>query len=366
MPKSLTQIEDFYSLVTNNTPMFDTRAPIEFAQGAFPHTHSLPLMSNKERELVGTCYKNKGQDKAIELGHELVQGQSKKAKIDAWIDFIQKHPNGALYCFRGGLRSQITQQWIYEASGVDYPRLKGGYKALRRYLIDETERIMTQVTPIVIGGQTGCGKTLLLDHIQQTIDLEGLANHRGSAFGNTTTAQPTQIAFENELAIELIKKQNHTHLVFEDEGANVGTVHIPDCIKNKTSQADLILLDATTDERIQVSMDAYVTNMYQNFMHQDKQNGFNNFADYWLKSLEKIQKRLGLERYKIMKNQVESALTAHQNTDTFEGFLPIVESLLVDYYDPMYNYQIQKKLDRVVFKGNASEVIEYLHSLSIS
>lgn len=366
MPKSLTQIEDFYSLVTNNTPMFDTRAPIEFAQGAFPHTHSLPLMSNKERELVGTCYKNKGQDKAIELGHELVQGQSKKAKIDAWIDFIQKHPNGALYCFRGGLRSQITQQWIYEASGVDYPRLKGGYKALRRYLIDETERIMTQVTPIVIGGQTGCGKTLLLDHIQQTIDLEGLANHRGSAFGNTTTAQPTQIAFENELAIELIKKQNHTHLVFEDEGANVGTVHIPDCIKNKTSQADLILLDATTDERIQVSMDAYVANMYQNFMHQDQQNGFNNFADYWLKSLEKIQKRLGLERYKIMKNQVESALTAHQNTDTFEGFLPIVESLLVDYYDPMYNYQIQKKLDRVVFKGNASEVIEYLHSLSIS
>ncbi|WPE15782.1 tRNA 2-selenouridine(34) synthase MnmH [Candidatus Thioglobus autotrophicus] len=366
MPKSLTQIEDFYSLVVNNTPMFDTRAPIEFAQGAFPHTHSLPLMSDKERELVGTCYKNKGQDKAIELGHELVQGQSKQAKIDAWVDFIQKHPNGALYCFRGGLRSQITQQWIYKASGVDYPRLKGGYKALRRYLIDETERIMAHITPIVIGGQTGCGKTLLLDHIQQMIDLEGLANHRGSAFGNTTTAQPTQIAFENELAIELIKKQNHTHLVFEDEGANVGTVHIPDCIKNKTSQADLILLNATTDERIQVSMDAYVTNMYQNFMHQDQQNGFNNFANYWLKSLEKIQKRLGLERYKIMKNQVESALTMHQNTNTFEGFLPVVESLLVDYYDPMYNYQIQKKLDRVAFKGSASEVIEYLYSLSIS
>ena len=366
MPKSLTQIEDFYSLVISNTPMFDTRAPIEFSQGAFPHTHSLPLMSDKERELVGTCYKNKGQDKAVLLGHELVQGEVKQARLDAWLAFIKKHPDGALYCFRGGMRSQITQQWIYEATGVDYPRLKGGYKALRRYLIDETERIMTQITPIVIGGQTGCGKTLLLDHIQQTIDLEGLANHRGSAFGNTTTAQPTQIAFENELAIELIKKQNHAHLVFEDEGANVGTVHIPDCIKNKTSQADLILLDATTDERIQVSMDAYVTNMYQNFMLQDSQNGFNNFANYWLKSLEKIQKRLGLERYKMMKNQVESALTAYQNTNTFEGFLPIVESLLVDYYDPMYNYQIQKKLDRVAFKGSASEVIEYLHNLSIS
>jgi len=364
--KTLTQIEDFYSLVVNNTPMFDTRAPIEFAQGAFPHTHSLPLMSDKERELVGTCYKNKGQNKAIELGHELVQGQSKKAKIDAWIDFMQKHPNGALYCFRGGLRSQITQQWIYEASGIDYPRLKGGYKALRRYLIDETERIMNQITPVVIGGQTGCGKTLLLERIQQAIDLEGLANHRGSAFGNTTTAQPTQIAFENALASELIKQQNCAHLMFEDEGANVGTVHIPDCVKNKTSQADLILLDATTDERIKVSMDAYVVDMHQNFMAQDSQNGFNNFANYWLRSLEKIQKRLGLERYKIMKSQVELALKTHQNTGSFDGFLPIVESLLVDYYDPMYNYQIQKKIDRVVFKGSDSDVIEYLNSLSIS
>ena len=366
MPKSLTQIEDFHSLVVNNTPMFDTRAPIEFTQGAFPHTQSLPLMSDQERELVGTCYKNKGQEKAIELGHELVQGEDKQAKVTAWLEFIQKNPNGALYCFRGGLRSQITQQWIYEESGIDYPRLKGGYKALRRYLIDETERVMNQVTPIIIGGQTGCGKTLLLEHIQQMVDLEGLANHRGSAFGNTTTAQPTQISFENELAIKLIKQQNYSHLVFEDEGANVGTVHIPDCVKNKTSQADLILLDATTDERIQVSMDAYVINMYQNFLTQDQINGFNNFAKYWLLSLEKIQKRLGLERYKVMKLQVESALTSYQSSNTFDDFLPIVESLLVDYYDPMYNYQIQKKLDRVIFKGSSSEILDYLRSLSIS
>ncbi len=366
MSKALTQIEDFRSLVTNNTPMFDTRAPVEFSQGAFPHTQSLPLMSDKERELIGTCYKNKGQDKAIELGHELVQGEVKQARVDAWLEFINNHPHGALYCFRGGLRSQITQQWIYEATGIDYPRLKGGYKALRRYLIDETDRIMGDITPVIIGGQTGCGKTLLLDHIQQTIDLEGLANHRGSAFGNTTTAQPTQIAFENELAIELIKKQDNSYLVFEDEGANVGTVHIPDCVKNQTSQADLILLEASTDERIEVSMDAYVINMHRDFIAQDQVKGFDNFVNYWLKSLEKIQKRLGLERYKVMKSQVELALNGFKNTNSFDGFLPIVESLLVDYYDPMYNYQIQKKLDRVVFKGNRAEVLDYLHNLSIS
>lgn len=366
MNKTLTQIEDFHSLVINNTPLFDTRAPIEFTQGAFPHTKSLPLMSDEQREQVGTCYKNKGQDKAIELGHQLVQGEGKQARVDAWLEFIKNNPNGALYCFRGGLRSQITQEWIYEASGIDYPRLKGGYKALRRYLIDETDRIMSYITPVIIGGQTGCGKTLLLEHIKPIIDLEGLANHRGSAFGNTTTAQPTQIAFENKLAIELIKKQNYSHLIFEDEGANVGTVHIPDCIKNKTSQADLILLEASTQERVDISMDAYVINMHADFIKQNMQNGFDNFSNYWLLSLEKIQKRLGLERYKIMKEQVQLALKNHQNINSFDGFLPVVESLLVDYYDPMYNYQIQKKQDRVVFKGSNKEVLDYINSLSIS
>jgi tRNA 2-selenouridine synthase len=366
MNKALTQIDDFHSLITNDTPMFDTRAPIEFAQGGFPHTKNLPLMSNKERELVGTCYKNKGKNKAILLGYELVQGDIKQSRLDNWLEFISKNPNGALYCFRGGMRSQITQQWIYEASGIDYPRLKGGYKALRRYLIDETYSIINKITPIIIGGQTGCGKTLLLKHIKPMIDLEGLANHRGSAFGNTTTAQPTQINFENNLAIELIKKQNYSHLVFEDEGSNVGTVHIPDCVKNKTSQAQLILLEASIDERIEVSMDAYVINMHQDFINQDSINGFDNFANYWLKSLNKIQKRLGLERYKIMLLQVNQALSLYKNTNSFDGFLTIVEALLLDYYDPMYNYQIQKKLNRVVFKGSSLEVFEYIKDFCIN
>jgi tRNA 2-selenouridine synthase len=107
-------------------------------------------------------------------------------------------------------------------------------------------------------------------------------------------------------------------------------------------------------------MDAYVINMYQDFINQDGVNGFDNFANYWLKSLDKIQKRLGLERYKIMLLQVNQALSLYKNTNSFDGFLPIVESLLLDYYDPMYNYQIQKKLNRVVFRGNSSEVLEYI------
>ena len=366
MSNELTQITDFTQLFIGNTPLIDTRAPIEFDQGAFPYTTSLPLMSDKERELVGTCYKNKGQEKAIELGHELVQGEVKQERLDAWLEFIKNNPNGALYCFRGGMRSQITQEWIYQASGINYPRIKGGYKALRRFLIDETDRIMGQVTPIVIGGQTGCGKTLLLDKLKDTIDLEGLANHRGSAFGNTTTPQPTQINFENTLAIELIKQQQHSHLVFEDEGSNVGTVHIPQCVQDKTSQAELILLEASVEERLKVSMDAYVINMQQDFIQQNADNGFDNFANYWLKSLEKIQRRLGLERYKALLQLVNNALSRYKEHGDAEGFHPVVEELLVGYYDPMYDYQIQKKMNRVVFKGSANDVLSYLNDRSIS
>jgi len=365
MPDELTQITDFTQLFVNDIALIDTRAPIEFEQGAFPFAQNLPLMSDSERELVGACYKNKGQEKAISLGHKLVYGKVKQTRLDTWLGFIKNNPNGALYCFRGGLRSQITQEWIYEASGVNYPRIKGGYKALRRFLIDETDRIMSKITPIIIGGQTGCGKTLLLDHLKDTIDLEGLANHRGSAFGNTTTPQPTQINFENELAIELIKKQEHSHLVFEDEGSNVGTVHIPQCVQDKTSQAELILLEASINERLKVSMDAYVINMQQDFIQQDAINGFDNFANYWLQSLEKIQRRLGLERYQAMLKLLNHALQRYKDQGEADGFYPVVEELLVGYYDPMYDYQIQKKMGRVVFKGNASEVMAYLADRSI-
>jgi tRNA 2-selenouridine synthase len=224
---------------------------------------------------------------------------------------------------------------------------------------------MKRITPFVIGGQTGCGKTLLLDQLKDTIDLEGLANHRGSAFGNTTTPQPTQINFENTLAIELIKKQANSRLVFEDEGSNVGTVHIPQCVQDKTSQAELVLLEASVAERLKVSMDAYVINMRQDFITQDPINGFDNFANYWLRSLEKIQRRLGLERYQAMLKLVNGALKRYKDQGEAEGFYPVVEELLVGYYDPMYDYQIQKKMDRVVFKGNANEVLSYLNDRSI-
>jgi tRNA 2-selenouridine synthase len=136
-------------------------------------------------------------------------------------------------------------------------------------------------------------------------------------------------------------------------------------VQHKTTQAELVLLEASVEERLKVSMDAYVINMRQDFITQDPINGFDNFANYWLRSLEKIQRRLGLERYQAMLKLVNGALERYKDQGKADGFYPVVEELLVGYYDPMYDYQIQKKMDRVVFKGDANEVLAFLHERSI-
>ena len=148
------EIDNFQQLFQNNTPLMDVRAPVEYSRGSFPGVLNAPLMTDNERHLVGRSFKQSGQLSAIELGRQLVSGKIKNQRINDWLDFINQNPSGALYCFRGGLRSEIAQQWIFDYSGITYPRVKGGYKAMRRYLIEESNRITNSKNFIVMGGQT--------------------------------------------------------------------------------------------------------------------------------------------------------------------------------------------------------------------
>ena len=122
--------DDYRQLFLSDAPMMDMRAPAEFAHGAFPTACSLPLMSDEERAQVGICYKHEGQAAAIALGHELIAGATREQRMQQWLSFANEHPDGYLYCFRGGLRSQTVQQWLRDA-GVDYPLVLGGYKVSR-------------------------------------------------------------------------------------------------------------------------------------------------------------------------------------------------------------------------------------------
>lgn len=360
------QTDDLASLFLNDIPMLDVRAPIEFDQGAFPNAINIPLMVDAEREAVGTEYKEQGQDAAIELGAKLVTEDNRILRKKAWAAFFKKHPQGVLYCFRGGLRSKISQQWVVDETGVQYPRVKGGYKALRRFLIDSIDRIAAEIPIVILGGRTGSGKTRVLKKLKNSIDLEGLANHRGSAFGPTATPQPTQINFENALAIQLLKQEaaGSQFLVIEDEGRNVGSVGVPQSLYDKMQQAPIVKLEVPDSERNRISVQEYVLDIYQQFFDicHDKEEAFSLLSKHLNNSLDKIQKRLGGERFLQAQNQMSLALETFKNTQALEEFEPLVNTLLFDYYDPMYDYQIAKKVDRIVLSGSQQEIMAYLES----
>ncbi len=359
----LPEISDFRKLFLKDTPLLDVRAPVEFSAGAFPYTENLPLLEDEERHLIGIRYKENGQEAAIELGRELIDGQPKVERTKAWKAFVDRHPGGALYCFRGGMRSKIAQEWIYEATGIAYPRIKGGYKALRNFLLEEIEVSCQEINPIILGGRTGAGKTLVLHELANSIDLEGLAWHRGSAFGRHATPQPTQIDFENRLSIELIKHRAaaHTQLVLEDESKAVGSRHLPPILYETMSASPLVMLDVSLEERIHNSIQEYVIEALQEYQKlYGEETGFDKWSEYATESLQKIRKRLGGVRYKEMNDKLQHAIQVLRKTGKADTHADWISQLLTDYYDPMYDYQLAKKSHRIIYSGNRKQVEEYL------
>jgi len=361
----LPQIDDFRAIFLSQTPLLDVRAPIEFNQGAFPFSENHPLINDDERQQIGLKYKTLGQDEAIELGHELVQGDVKTERVEHWAAYFKNHPDAVLYCFRGGMRSKISQQWIYEKTGLIFPRVKGGYKAMRRFLIDELENSSEQISPVILGGRTGIGKTVLLQKLKHKIDLEGLLHHRGSVFGNHVTPQPTQINIENTLSIELLKliDQQHFNIVFEDEAPNIGSRRIPQVLFDKMKLSPLVLLEASVDERINITFQEYITEaLAEHQRHNGEEQGFISWQNQLHNALDKIQRRLGGVRHTEIKNILSRAIQLQQSSNDTRLHYDWIKHLLVDYYDPMYDYQISKKQNRIVFNGNHDEVLAYLPS----
>lgn len=355
---------DFKSIVLNSTPLIDVRAPIEFANGAFPNSVNLALMNDEERHLIGIRYKEEGNAQAVKLGHELVSGVVREERIHAWTDFIEKNPDAMLYCFRGGQRSKISQEWISE-SGKDIIRLKGGYKAFRHYLMDETEKSTDHFKPIVLGGRTGSGKTILLKKVQNSIDLEGLANHRGSSFGRKIIPQPTQINFENALAYDLIQKidKGFEYLVFEDEGKNVGSVFLPKVFASKLAEAPRVILETSTQERVETTFKEYVLEAQKMYEDSGMNDPLRVWADDIRSAMDRIVKRIGSERHKEVCSIFESAVNEQNRNESLEAYKEWAEYLLREYYDPMYDYQIDKRASQISFRGSEEEILDYLSKL---
>ncbi|PIE74151.1 MAG: tRNA 2-selenouridine(34) synthase MnmH [Deltaproteobacteria bacterium] len=364
--EQLVSPDHFLNIVLANDPLIDVRAPVEFAVGSLPGSVNLPLLSDDERCDVGICYKEKGQEAAIARGNKLVSGRVKEQRLADWLAYCEQHDHVKLFCSRGGMRSQIVQQWILENSGISVPRLEGGYKRFRAFLIEALLPENIPAIPVLLGGRTGCGKTILLHKLPHAVDLEGAAHHRGSAFGGYITPQPCQVDFENRLACQVLehKSAGFSHMVVEDEGAHIGARYVPYELARYFKRDSMVLLESSMTRRVERTHQEYVEHAQDEYVQlYGAERGLVAWFDSMCEKLKRIRKRLGQERLSFVLGLLEKGYAEQMQGVRTDCHRQWVEFLLHEYYDPMYDYQSKKGGRTILFQGGFDEVKEYLLSL---
>ena len=255
----------------------------------------------------------------------------------------------------------LTQRWLQEA-GVDVVRVEGGYRALRQFLMGQLEACSQTLPLWVISGRTGIGKTELLHQFPHHIDLEGLAGHRGSSFGRRVEEQPSQASFEHSVALEMMKQQRQTPatLMIEDESRLIGRRAVPIPLFDRMKAAPIVVLEASLESRVtRIARDyGHVATMeYQSAYGEEE--GRRRFADTLQQSLKNIRKRLGSEVYQELSELLSEAIDALHETRDDAGLREVIRRLLIEYYDPMYDFQLERKAERVVFRGTKSEILSW-------
>lgn len=244
--------------VCANHPLLDVRSPGEYAQGHVPGAISFPLFSDAERAMVGTIYKQQSRELALEKGLELVG--PKLAGFMREGRALATQGQVAVHCWRGGQRSG-SMAWLLRQGGLEVQTLTGGYKAYRNWVL--TELAERQYSLLVLGGRTGTGKTKILQALRQSgeqvIDLEGLAHHKGSAFGSIgELPQPTVEQFENELHTALHGLDLRRRIWIENESHSIGRIYIPTLFWQQMQVAPLLNIQIPHRSRLQNLLDDYV------------------------------------------------------------------------------------------------------------
>lgn len=332
-------------LLAAGTPFLDVRAPGEAARGSVPGATNLPLLDDDERHRVGLTYKHAGRDAAVALGHKLVSGAIRRHREQAWCEFARRNSGAWIFCWRGGERSAIAQAWLREW-GFDLPRVPGGFKALRRTGLGVLQRAPREKRWMVLGGRTGSGKTDLLVTLPNAIDLEGLAAHRGSAFGARDTPQPTPVSFDNLVASAFLKHRAGT-VVVEDESRTIGRLALPANWHEHMQAVPLALLEVPLDQRI--------ANIVREYVTEPLARGVPGAALHarYTDALGRIERRLGGARRQNVQQALDRGFE-HGDHDAW------IEQLLTGYYDPMYDHQLAGKLHRVAVRGCAGTVRAFL------
>lgn len=252
-------IEQFLELAKQH-PVLDVRSPGEYKHAHIPGACSLPLFTDEERKIVGTAYKQENREQAIKLGLDFF-GVKMRKMVEEVEQLSSNSKTVLVHCWRGGMRSAGVA-WLLDLYGFKVFTLAGGYKKYRNYVLD-TFRLPFQFN--ILGGYTGSGKTELLKTLKErgekVIDLEGIANHKGSAFGNIgMPPQPGQEMFENLLSKELRKSlvsQPESPVWLEDESQRIGLVNIPGELWKTMRQSPVYFLDIPFEERLKHIVQEY-------------------------------------------------------------------------------------------------------------
>lgn len=303
-------------------PVIDVRSEAEFAHAHVPGAYNLPLFNNEERKVVGTIYKQQSREQAIKKGLEYFG-----PKMKNMITFAEKintslqHENKTfiVHCWRGGMRSAGVA-WLLDLYGFKVYTIVGGYKAFRNWALEQFEK-KREIN--IIGGYTGSGKTILIEELKKAgeavVDLEGIAGHRGSAFGRIGLPEQTSVEmFENRLAISLAeveKEKPGKPIWMEDESQRIGAVSIPHTLWITMRKSMVYFLEIPFEKRL-----AYLVDTYGKL---DKQE--------LAEATARIQKKLGgLE--------TKTALAFLENNDLFGCF-----DILLKYYDKLYGKSLMAR-----------------------
>lgn len=324
MPPEKTDIIHFLKLA-ENIPVIDVRSPREFEAGHIPGAFNIPLFDNEERAIVGTTYQNEGRIPALIEGLRL-SGTSMHQKLN---EALQQAVNGKLlvHCWRGGMRSE-AMAWLFSLGGVEVQILEDGYRAYRHHVLST---VTAKRKMIILSGMTGSGKTeilrLLKEKGQQVIDLEGLANHKGSAFGALgQLPQPSTEQFVNDLFTKWRDLQQVIPVWLEDESRNIGTVFLPEAFYLNMQETVTIVLMMDLHTRLPRLMEEYS----------------NYPADSLKASVLKISKRLGGDKTKEAIAAIES------------GNIAKAIEISLCYYDKAYQFSLKKKSSKNVISVETS------------
>ena len=336
---------DIYSVLEKPdqfSEIIDVRSPSEFQDGHIPGAINLPVLSDEERSLVGTLYKQDSFE-GKKLGAELICKNISNI-FKRIINCKKKDWKPLIYCQRGGERSKSLTT-ILLRTGFKTNILRGGYKSYRRYVVSELEKLGSKIEFQVICGLTGSGKTKLLSELNrkglQTLDLEEIAKHYGSLLGQyPSVTQPSQKQFESNLLVAMSKLNSEQHVFVESESRKIGNRQIPTAIIKKMRSSKCLLIKMTMEERID-----FLLKEYTHFVENPKTllNIVAKFENY------------------LDKNNFAQLVEAYNKNQWRE----LVKILLREHYDPSYLKSINKNFPHFktaqIFKADNYSEIQELH-----